>query len=531
MSINGNKKVLPFTVTMIIIVSIISTLLITITDTVKADDGGTIYTIWLPTDPQIATDVAEYNYTLWDDAVNDANNVSVNISFVIGDCIQGYSIGNAFNGNWNEPIWDWLRFYEYFDNLNTDIYKNITIGNHDIWPATGAYPYPVHYYSWKNHSRIDNTTSPLGNYTWTWGNIMFIMLATENEGQPGGEDGANYVGFFSNQTDWFESTVENNTDKNIIVLSHYPLVNTSFPGNLHVMKASDSALFNATITANDHVTGFFNGHVHDNGGSVCVYENCTYVDCNGVNGYHGRTSVFLYIQEGNATVEVKGYNHVTNAFASYGDLPTTFNLKYNFTLTLSNQSPTFSSPHIANESTGVSMSESTWNVTIEDPEGDTINWTIETYPDIGDNSGNDDTNGSKSVTLLGITTNTTYTVYINATDSGSGNWTNSTYWFTIESVPTIDSINNKNNGGTSVDVYRNISWYKVENAVGYQLQISNTSDYTDLLYNVSYINSTNYGAEYYQEIGNTVYFNISNIFDNEIYVAGLTHYYRVRAIL
>ncbi|MBA7672914.1 hypothetical protein ES703_81101 [subsurface metagenome] len=95
--------------------------------------------------------------------------------------------------------------------------------------------------------------------------------------------------------------------------------------------------------------------------------------------------------------------------------------------------PVLSNPNPANGSTDVPVSTTIWNITIGDPEGNTFNWSIETTPDIGSNSSNDDTNGSKEVTIAGnLSYDTNYTVYVNATDIGSKTWTNETFWFDTE---------------------------------------------------------------------------------------------------
>ena len=102
---------------------------------------------------------------------------------------------------------------------------------------------------------------------------------------------------------------------------------------------------------------------------------------------------------------------------------------YHFT-TAPNQPVTISNPSPANQSTDVSISTSYWNVTIEDPENETFNWTIETSPDIGSNSSNIDTTGVKTINISGnLSYSTTYTMFVNATDAGSGNWSNETFWF------------------------------------------------------------------------------------------------------
>lgn len=98
-----------------------------------------------------------------------------------------------------------------------------------------------------------------------------------------------------------------------------------------------------------------------------------------------------------------------------------------------NDQPTFSGEAPSNKSTGVSISTSSLSIAIEDPEGDMFNWMIETSPNIGNNSGTDEGNGTKSCNISGLSYDTTYTWYVNATDTGSGNWTNNSYIFTTES--------------------------------------------------------------------------------------------------
>jgi len=97
----------------------------------------------------------------------------------------------------------------------------------------------------------------------------------------------------------------------------------------------------------------------------------------------------------------------------------------------SNIAPTLNNPSPGDSSTGVSISTSVLSVTIEDLEGDSINWNITTTPDIGSSSGVGDNNGSKSCIISGLSYLTTYTWFVNATDGDS--WTNKSYWFITES--------------------------------------------------------------------------------------------------
>jgi hypothetical protein len=100
-----------------------------------------------------------------------------------------------------------------------------------------------------------------------------------------------------------------------------------------------------------------------------------------------------------------------------------------------NQIPTFAGETPANTTDPVSRTTTTVNVTIEDPEGDTFNWTIETS--LGDSSsGNGATNGSKLCGFVAspLPPSTNITWWVNVTDSY--NWSNVTYWFvTAANVP------------------------------------------------------------------------------------------------
>jgi hypothetical protein len=73
---------------------------------------------------------------------------------------------------------------------------------------------------------------------------------------------------------------------------------------------------------------------------------------------------------------------------------------------------------------------------MSDPQGDLIEWSIETSPDVGSTSTIGDTNGSKNCTISGLQHETTYTWFVNATDSY--NWTNETFTFTTLKSTNID---------------------------------------------------------------------------------------------
>ena len=68
---------------------------------------------------------------------------------------------------------------------------------------------------------------------------------------------------------------------------------------------------------------------------------------------------------------------------------------FTFTTRPENYSPEFLDENPSNNSIDISPSLSELSVMIGDREGDRFSWTIETFPDIGSSSGNDEYNGTK----------------------------------------------------------------------------------------------------------------------------------------
>lgn len=95
------------------------------------------------------------------------------------------------------------------------------------------------------------------------------------------------------------------------------------------------------------------------------------------------------------------------------------------------EQPVLTNPNPANESTNNLWNTVLWNITIESPNGNTFNWTIQGSKNIGINASNNCVNGSYNITInLGNLTNeTTYTVWVNASETINNNWTNETFWF------------------------------------------------------------------------------------------------------
>jgi hypothetical protein len=120
---------------------------------------------------------------------------------------------------------------------------------------------------------------------------------------------------------------------------------------------------------------------------------------------------------------------------------------YTFT-TKANTPPVCGTPSPANGSTGNQMSLS-WNIPINDPDGDTFSWTIQCSNGQA-NSGTGASNGIKLLALSGLAYSTAYTVWVNATDStGSNQWTRRWYTFnTKANTPPVYGTPSPANGST-----------------------------------------------------------------------------------
>ena len=118
-----------------------------------------------------------------------------------------------------------------------------------------------------------------------------------------------------------------------------------------------------------------------------------------------------------------------------------------------NQPPLFSNETPSNGSAGQSISFN-WNITIQDPDSTTFNWTIQCSN--GDsNSLNDDTNGSKELTISGLSYSTIYTVWVNATDGTD--WTREWFTFTtMDNTPPSFGTPTPTNGSTDQEI--SLTW-------------------------------------------------------------------------
>jgi len=165
----------------------------------------------------------------------------------------------------------------------------------------------------------DPIHKPYGNYSWQCGNLLFVVLANEDQ--------CDGYGRYTHQIQWFDSLAENNTDKNIIVLSHHPLWGTTH-GVIRTIDETESQRLKETLDRNPQVCAWFNGNIHENGGTTFHYNNCTCIDCDSINRYYGTQSFLWILTKENTSTQVFSYNHGLKAITYL----TTVSLKYPFSL-------------------------------------------------------------------------------------------------------------------------------------------------------------------------------------------------------
>lgn len=367
----------------------------------------------------------------WDTAIDDVENLTSD--FPTSD-FYGYAIGDLTSSG---LVAGYQQFHNEYNRLN-DEFVNISYvyGNHD----------PL----WNNDPGwlVEDTT--WGNYTKTIGNILIIALSTERNWT------ASNTAIYSHQTAWWNSTVQANQDKNLITVAHHGIYDTT-PGTnytnpaeggggcFHMNWTDDTPVFNYTLD-NYKMNMYVHGHNHFDLSQTWYgrkYINNSYNDTyqhyfindGGIMDYisgttpypHDTESVFLFLYDNNDTAILCRRNHT---IGKWYETNQTIQLDYAFREDGVNSPPVISAPVPSNNTVGMDITLSNLSFTINDSDGDLMNYTIE----YGGLSYNFDSisNGSQTPIINYGAINpldyaTTYYWYVNATDGEL--WGNYTFNF------------------------------------------------------------------------------------------------------
>jgi len=120
--------------------------------------------------------------------------------------------------------------------------------------------------------------------------------------------------------------------------------------------------------------------------------------------------------------------------------------------------PEISNPNPVNNSNGNNVNL-VWTVDINNPDGHSFNWSIESSSGLS-NSSNYDSNGTKELTMNGLAYDTKYTVWVNATSTISDVCnTSSFYNFTTYNPPPVISSENPSNNTEIPSSFNPLSIY------------------------------------------------------------------------
>jgi len=163
--------------------------------------------------------------------------------------------------------------------------------------------------------------------------------------------------------------------------------------------------------------------------------------------YSGNTNLIIDITDRIATVtyppECIGSETITFTATDGGGLSDFDDATFTVEEATVNLPPVISNEIPVDKSENISVYFSCLSIDIDDPEGDSFDWTIESVPIIFSGGGTGEFNGTKiacSMIDCCMPYNTTITWFVNATDSDSGLTTRAVYSFTTESNPGVNHL-------------------------------------------------------------------------------------------
>ncbi len=245
----------------------------------------------------------------------------------------------------DQPASDWDNFHVAWDAANGTnesnlIYKNYVHGNHEgqFWD-TNTNSVTI---NWANYSRLcpsgrrgdwtwinENRWGP--NYTAQIGNLLFVAYGVWDYDWFDGGKGH----LMNDHTDngegwlnWFNQTIQNNQDKNIIVVPHIPVYDTvaSSTTVYDYWKESDDLIW---IMENYNIALWVSGHTHNSHSTsnmiVEKYGTCHVNLGDNKNHYESR---MFYFEEGSDEVLIRSRNHDSQSWQSSYDYTATLDFAY-----------------------------------------------------------------------------------------------------------------------------------------------------------------------------------------------------------
>jgi hypothetical protein len=301
-------------------------------------DPQETYLMWVCSDMHVVGPGYSAHTSLgqWSDCIGDALGMSIDSAFCNGDWTDwreahGETFADQFGYWWNNSgqTYGWKDVYD-----NTDV-SFAVVGNHDGgWNVTGDLP--------QDNWDLD-TTKVIGNN-------LYIIIGDEGPGKSSYDcappatkcdcdDPACRFGWYEDCIDFVNTSIQNNQDKNLFIVSHFLWRNTTADsdGNYALNNVNMSfftEMFN-WLSNNSFNTPivWIGAHNHLNPTELnCVdkFGIITIADLaisqSGKSGqYH---STFWTFTNGSTEVLVRAYEHASNTWADTSYFPYYFNLTY-----------------------------------------------------------------------------------------------------------------------------------------------------------------------------------------------------------
>jgi hypothetical protein len=168
-----------------------------------------------------------------------------------------------------------------------------------------------------------------------------------------------------------------------------------------------------------------------------THADKTYIEWNSTSTWaFGEGTALGYNDTGTSTTHSglsEGTRYYYQAW-SWNDTDNEWSSTYSSDDAWTNNIPDFGTPS-PNNNTGNQETSLTWGISITDKDADTFNWTIE-CSNGQSSSANDANNGTKQLSISGLSYSTQYTVWVNATDGMD--WERQWYLFTTRDQITVN---------------------------------------------------------------------------------------------
>jgi len=297
-------------------------------------------------------------------------NCDIDLLFNIGDIVNDPTVQaewDTFHTNWDAVT-----------GTGTILYRNYTHGNHESYfcgrpcnPPGSGWDCSL---DWMNRSRLCPTyeswmgdfytylnTTKVGNYTYTYGNVLFIIMGIDyRDCMPPGVPVDDDVYSAECWLDWCNETIQANQDMNIIILEHLGIETGSQTYYLGLWEQDEYYW----IMQNYNVFAWIHGHTHL-APSVTELHGTYHLNA-GKATSDSETSVLFYFTNGSSTVNIRQRNHGAGTWTETISGYNTLTLDFAFDSRYEEDNPEIEFISIDGDTNGTTIYSST----------PTFNWTI-----------------------------------------------------------------------------------------------------------------------------------------------------------